>query len=95
MKIVTIVVFAATLLAAAPVEAQKLDLSKLTCKEFAESSKDRIGLIMMWLEGFMTDEDDPPIVDFEKTKTDGDKLVQYCANNPRRDLMSAADEVLE
>jgi len=36
----------------------------------------------MWLACFYTDEDDPPIVYFDKMKSDAQKLGDYCAKNP-------------
>jgi acid stress chaperone HdeB len=82
-------------LLAAPAHAQKLDLSTITCKQFIESSKENIGLILMWLTGYMADTDDPPVVDFDKMKTDGEKLGAYCAKNPTIGLMTAAEEVMD
>jgi acid stress chaperone HdeB len=94
VKHLGIVVVAAALCAAAPVSAQKLDLSTITCKQFIESSKENIALIMMWLDGYYTDEDDPPIVDFDKMKSSGEKLGGYCAQNPTIGLMTAAENIL-
>src|SRR5687767_2252026 len=54
---------------ATPASAQKLDLSTVSCKQFLESGKENIAFILMWLHGYWTDEDDPPIVDFDKMKT--------------------------
>jgi len=89
------VLIAASLLAAAPAQAQKVDLSTITCKQFLDSSKESIGLILMWLTGFYADEDAPPIVDFDKMKTDSQKLAEYCIKNPTSGLITAADEVLD
>ena len=95
MKMLSAVLVAASLLAAAPAQAQKLDLSTVTCKQFLESSKENISLILMWLTGFYADEDAPPIVDFDKMKTDSQKLAEYCSKNPTSGLITAADEVLD
>jgi acid stress chaperone HdeB len=89
------VLVAASLIAAAPAQAQKLDLSTITCKQFLESGKENISLILMWLTGFYADEDAPPIVDFDKMKTDAEKLGEYCGKNPATGLITAADEVLD
>src|SRR5262245_53916500 len=89
-------VLAAALLASAsvPVHAQQLDLSTVKCKEFLASGKDNIGFILMWLEGYYSDEKAPPIVDFDKMKTNGGKLGEYCAKNSDHSLITAADAVL-
>ena len=95
VKILSVILVAAGLFAAAPAQAQKLDLSTVTCKQFIESSKENIGLILMWLAGYYTDEDDPPVVDFDKMKTDAEKLGEYCAKNPTIGLITAAEELLK
>jgi acid stress chaperone HdeB len=80
--------------AATPASAQKLDLSTVTCKQFLESSKENVGLILVWLQGYWTEEDDPPILDFDKIQSDAAKLAAYCAANPTSDLITAANDVL-
>ena len=82
------------ILMATATPAQKLDLSTVTCKQFLESSKENIGLILVWLQGYWTDEDDPPILDFDKMNGDAAKLAAYCATNPTSGLITAANEVL-
>ena len=80
---------------ALPTHAQKLDLSKMTCAQFAESGRENAAIIVTWLSGFFTDEADPPIVDFDKIKRDVDKLGDYCRKNPTSELMEAAEETLD
>ncbi len=93
MKRSMALLIAATLLAA-PASAQVVDLSVITCKEFLDSGKESIGYIMMWLDGYYTGEDDPPVVDFDKMKQRGEKLGEHCAKNPSQGLLTAADEVM-
>jgi HdeA/HdeB family len=53
---------AAAMLVAVPAMALDLDFSKVMCKEFVSASKDEIGTILTWLEGYYTKENDPPIM---------------------------------
>ncbi len=85
----------AMLWTADPVHADQLDLSTVKCKEFVSSGKDNIGLILMWLEGFYSDQDAKPIVDFDKMKSDGEKLGEYCGKNPDHSLITAATDVMD
>ena len=94
MKLFRVVLLAATLSSTDATHAQQLDLSTVTCKEFVESNRETIRLIMMWLAGYMAADDDPPVVDFDKMRSDGEKLSSYCARNPTVGLMTAAEEVL-
>jgi acid stress chaperone HdeB len=93
MKQLMCSVAVAMALAVGPAAAQKVDLSTIKCKEFLESGKDTIGFIMMWLDGFYTDEDAPSVVDFDAMKGKGEKLGEYCAKNPANGLITAADEI--
>ena len=86
---------AVSLVAATPASAQKFDLSKMTCKQFLDSGERTMGMIVIWLTGFFTDEDDTPIVDFDKLKTDAGKMTDYCRKNPTTTLMTAAEEILQ
>ena len=95
MKIVSAILVASSLVAAAPASAQRLDLSTVICKQFLDSDERSITLIVMWLTGFFTDEDEPPIVDFDKLKSDTGKMGEYCRKNPTTKLMAAAEEVMQ
>ena len=46
--------------------AEPIDLSTVTCKKFFEYNKDNLSLLLMWLDGYYKDEDDDPIIDFDK-----------------------------
>ena len=74
--------------------AQQLDLATVTCKEFVTSDKETIGLILMWLQAYYTEQDAKPVVDFVKMKSDGEKIGAYCGKNPGHSIIDAADEVM-
>jgi acid stress chaperone HdeB len=78
-----------------PASAQVLDLSTVKCKDFVESGERNISLILMWIQGYYTEEDDPPLIDFDKMAENGKKLGEYCGKNPSAGLITAADEVLK
>jgi acid stress chaperone HdeB len=86
---------AVTLWAALPAQAQKqLDLSTMTCKRFFEYDKDNLAIMLMWLDGYYSEDDAPPIVDFDKMTENSRKLGVYCAKNPDKSVITAADEVM-
>ena len=68
MKIFSAIVTAALLAAATPTQAQKVDLSTITCKQFLEMKQESVSLILMWMAGYYADQDAPPVVDFDKMK---------------------------
>jgi acid stress chaperone HdeB len=95
LPIVLAAIVAAALCVTSPAQAaSRLDLSTIKCKEFLSSEKDNIALILMWLAGYYSDEDAPPIVDFDKMKTDGQKLGEYCGKHPDDSLITASEEVM-
>src|SRR5262245_22864361 len=88
------VVLAAAIAVLGPANAQVIDLSKITCKDFIELPKETIGYLTMWIDGYLTDEEDPHVVDLEKMKTKAEKLGLYCAQNPRVNVLTAAEDLM-
>ena len=96
MRAVRTLALAAALVACAPaVQAQVVDLSKTTCKEFLESGKDGITIIWSWLYGYYADQDADPILDFGKLVQNGQKLADFCKANPTVDIIKAAEPIYE
>jgi hypothetical protein len=95
------IIFAALFLAApfgvAPAaEAQSLDLSKITCKEFLDSDKTRKDLIIAWLDGYYLDQNTMgPVMKLDKFAADLQKLSDYCAPNPNLDVIAAAEKTVK
>jgi HdeA/HdeB family len=77
-----------------PAAAQQVDVSKLKCQEFIALPKETVAHLTLWLDGYFTDEEDPAVVDLDKMKGTAEKLVSYCAQNPRLRVMTAAEDVL-
>ena len=81
-------------LVATPSMAGDMDVSKIKCKEFIGGSKDEIGTILTWLEGYYTKENDPPIMYADKTVKDAKNLSAYCNAHREDDLITAAEAVM-
>jgi acid stress chaperone HdeB len=88
------VVFAVAAALAGPAKAQVIDLSRIKCKEFIGFPKETMSYLTMWIDGYLTDEEDPRVVDLEKMKTKAEKLGLYCAQNPRMSVLTAAEDVM-
>lgn len=80
---------------AALAEDSKIEMSKLTCAQFAAYDKDNMGTIMMWLEGYYTEEGDDAVIDFGKMAGDMTRLLIYCGASPETDIITASDEVMD
>lgn len=73
--------------------ATEIDLSKMTCQQFLQTSKNQTGIIMTWLDGYFHDENNPPIIDTEEFATDAKSLTEYCTANPTVTVAAAAEKV--
>ena len=93
-KLAVLLVLVSGVLAAAAANAQVVDLSTIKCKEFIELPKETANAVTMWLEGYFTDEEDPAVVDFDKVKAKAEKLGAFCAQNPKMNLMTAAENMM-
>jgi len=65
----------------------------MTCKQFVDSPKDTIGVILTWMMGYLQDEDEPAELDFSKMEDLSKKLGTYCGQNPTHGVMRALDKV--
>jgi hypothetical protein len=88
--------FAALLVVAPAANAQSLDLSKITCKEFLDSDKTCKDLIIAWLDGYYLDQNTMgPVMKLDKFAADLQKLSDYCTPNPALDVISAAEKTVK
>ena len=74
--------------------ADDVDMATIKCKDFLASSQDEIGMILVWLEGYYTKENDPPILHVDKMKKDAGNLAAYCKANGDIGIIAAADKVM-
>ena len=72
---------------------QTIPLAAMTCKQFVDSPKDTIGVILTWMMGYLQDEDEPAEINFTKMEELGKKLGAYCGQNPTHGVMTALDKV--
>ena len=72
---------------------QTIPLAAMTCKQFVDSPKDTIGVILTWMMGYLQDEDEPAEINFTKMEELGQKLGAYCGQNPTHGVMTALDKV--
>lgn len=77
-----------------PAHASKIDLSTLTCKQFIEGSKDEIGTVLTWLDGWYKGDEDEAIIDTDVFVDNAKKFGTYCAANPTISIVNAAEKIL-
>jgi acid stress chaperone HdeB len=74
--------------------ADRIDLNTVKCGEWIESGKENIGATMAWLDGYYKEDNDPPVIDFDKMNASAAKLGKFCAENKDLGLGTAAEKVL-
>jgi len=72
-----------------------IDVSALSCEQFNAYNDDNRGLIMMWFEGYYTEEDEPATIDFGKMASHLTKLLIACQANPDSKVLDLADDAME
>jgi acid stress chaperone HdeB len=96
MRAAPILIVCATLFAAAPAaQAQVVDMSKLSCKDFLEISKDSMVMTWAWLYGYYADQDADPVIDFTELTNLGAQLAETCKANPGANMIKTAEPIYE
>ena len=85
---------AASLLLPAAANAVVLDLYTMTCKQFVESDKDTISMMLTWLDGWYKGDSDEAKIDTEVFVENARKIGEYCGKNPTISIVNAAEAVL-
>jgi acid stress chaperone HdeB len=73
--------------------ADRIDLTRFTCKQFLEMNRDDALIVVGWLQGYYLDEHEPPVVDFAKLSVHSVSLANRCVARPDENVMAAADRV--
>ena len=88
------IALATALIGAGSASAQIVDMRTATCNDFIGFKRDTTFAIAMWLGAYYLDEDDPPIIDFEKMRQKAARLTVYCNQNPTYSLITAAERIM-
>ena len=72
---------------------KEIDLSKMTCQQFLQSSKDEVEMIMTWLDGYYHEEGSTPIFNTEELADDAKSLSEFYTANPTVSIAQAAEKV--
>jgi hypothetical protein len=71
-----------------------LDVSKITCWQFATHKVADPKLIAVWISGFKKGKRGDTLVDTEKLDADAEKLRRFCISNPDMPVMDAVEKVV-
>jgi acid stress chaperone HdeB len=90
----TALIAAALMLPTAAANAVVLDLYTMTCKQFVESDKDTISMMLTWLDGWYKGDSDEAKIDTDVFIENAKKIGEYCGKNPTTSIVNAAETVL-
>jgi len=88
-------------LLSAPARAEKLDVSTVTCQQLTDAldhgSKDDqfgMGVILYWIAGYSGTDEQATIIDFDGMKTDFEKIVAQCREQPKVGVLAVSAKFL-
>ena len=81
------------LLGGSQARSEVIDFSKMTCKQFFDTHKGEVSLILAWLDGYSREDSDPPVLDTSESAAGAKKITEYRAAHPAASLMTAVDEI--
>ena len=75
--------------------AENVDMAKVSCKDFMESGKDGMGMMLTWIDGYMSAKSDNTVMSEEWMEKLGTHMGTYCAKNPQKTIMAAIEAMPE
>ena len=72
-----------------------LDVSKLTCEQFAMYKVTNPKYLAVWLSGFDHGRRGDVVIDMQQLVANTEKLEAYCLKNPDVPMMQAAETILK
>ncbi|MGJ0452732.1 MAG: HdeA/HdeB family chaperone [Methylocystis sp.] len=86
-------IFAGALAAVAlavPANAQvTIEMSEITCKQFAEYDADTQDFVANWMRGYFSSKNNITVIDSRYVRRNTDKITHYCKKKPNSSLMEA------
>jgi acid stress chaperone HdeB len=89
-KLALVVALGAALPMAAPANAQvTIEMSEITCKDFAGYDADTQNFIGNWMRGYWMSTKNLTVIDSRYVKRNTEKIARYCTKLPKAKLMDA------
>jgi acid stress chaperone HdeB len=97
MKKIFFFAFALAVLCGAPnfAQAADTDVAKLKCEDMMKGSEESVGMLVLWVDGYMGGVSDNTTLNMDWVKKLGTHIGQFCAANPAKTLMDAAEAMPE
>ena len=93
MKSIRMATLIVVLLASWPASAATISLRAASCQDFTAQTKGDLSYTLAFLDGYYRTEDDPLVIDQDKSGASAKQLAEYCVANPNENLIEAADKI--
>ncbi len=94
-KFLMLALFVGLLSFSSVAKAEDVDFGKLTCKYFNSSSDQEKGILLMWIDGYMSALAENTVMSDEWMKKLGMHFGSYCAANPGKTMMETMEAMPE
>jgi len=94
MKLFKFVVLAAALTTLANAEAQRIDVSAMTCRQFLQTGEANNQVILAWFLGFYSEVENPQVIDLGELDRLRDRFLTFCKQQPQFRMTTAAEGIL-
>lgn len=75
---------------AVPANAQvTIEMSEITCKQFAGYDADTQDFVANWMRGYFMSKNNNAVIDSRYVRRNTDKITHYCKKKPNSSLMDA------
>jgi len=84
---------AALLMVGGSAQAEKADMSKITCDQLTHAYLDDVVVIGAWMSGYYNAKRDNTVVDEKELSANAKKVQDYCTSNPTATVMKAIEQI--
>lgn len=74
--------------ATGPAFAVTLDISTLKCSDIADFKPDELGMILVWIDGYLGGAGDDTRLDIDRFNTNADAAAEACKEDPSAGLLT-------
>lgn len=78
-----------------PALADEINMRSFTCKAFSALPAESRYVVVAWLQGFETGDEDELLLDFEEVKEDALTMVEVCARDPSEPLLDVLEKAFK
>lgn len=74
------------------VDMSTLDISTLTCRQLATMTPEQVGLILVWIEGYLGGRADDSVFVMERVKINAEEAARACDETPARSVLDIIEK---